>query len=80
MPAERLRHTPRRLSVFVEAPREAIDAVISAHETVRRLVDHGWLHLLAVEGHSPPEIHRRGRDGGWRPVAAAREPATATLN
>ena len=28
---ERLRHTPRRLSVFVEAPRDAIDGVIAAH-------------------------------------------------
>jgi uncharacterized protein YbcC (UPF0753/DUF2309 family) len=62
---ERLRHTPRRLSVFVEAPREAIDAVIAAHETVRRLVDHGWLHLLAIEGEAAPVFHRRCRGGGW---------------
>jgi hypothetical protein len=59
---ERLRHTPRRLSVFVEAPREAIDAVIAAQETVRRLVDHGWLHLLAIEGET---VQRRLRGGGW---------------
>lgn len=62
---ERLRHTPRRLSVFVEAPREAIDAVIAAHETVRWLVDHGWLHLLAIEGDAVPVFHRRCRGGGW---------------
>ena len=65
---ERLRHTPRRLSVFVEAPREAIDAVIAAHETVRRLVDHGWLHLLAIEGDAVPVFHRRCRGGGWETV------------
>lgn len=62
---ERLRHTPRRLSVFVEAPREAIDVVIAAHETVRRLVDHGWLHLLAMQGDAVPVFHRRCREGGW---------------
>ncbi|MCO5107550.1 MAG: DUF2309 domain-containing protein [Burkholderiaceae bacterium] len=62
---ERLRHTPRRLSVFVEAPREAIDEVLAAHETVRRLVDHGWLHLLAIEGDAVPVVHRRCRGGGW---------------
>jgi uncharacterized protein YbcC (UPF0753/DUF2309 family) len=62
---ERLRHTPRRLSVFVEAPRDAIDAVIAANETVRRLVDHGWLHLLAIEGDAVPAFHRRQRGGGW---------------
>ncbi|NWG74702.1 MAG: DUF2309 family protein, partial [Rubrivivax sp.] len=62
---QRLRHTPRRLSVFVEAPRDAIDGVIAAHETVRRLVDHGWLHLLAIEGGAVPAFHRRLRGGGW---------------
>jgi uncharacterized protein YbcC (UPF0753/DUF2309 family) len=65
---ERLRHTPLRLSVFVEAPREAIDGVIAAHETVRRLVDHGWLHLLAIEGDRLPRFHRRLRGGGWEPA------------
>jgi uncharacterized protein YbcC (UPF0753/DUF2309 family) len=65
---ERLRHTPRRLSVFVEAPREAIDAVIAAHETVRRLVENGWLHLLAIEGDAAPTFHRRRGDGVWSPV------------
>ena len=62
---QRLRHTPRRLSVFVEAAREAIDAVIAAHDTVRQLVDHGWLHLLAIEGDGTPRFVRRCRGGGW---------------
>jgi uncharacterized protein YbcC (UPF0753/DUF2309 family) len=62
---ERLRHTPRRLSVFVEAPREAIDAVLAAHDDIRRLVDHGWLHLLAIEGDPAATFHRRQRSGGW---------------
>jgi hypothetical protein len=65
---ERLRHTPRRLSVFVEAPRAAIDGVIAAHDTVRQLVDHGWLHLLAIEGDAAPAFFRRGRGGGWSTV------------
>ena len=65
---ERLRHTPRRLSVFVEAPRGAIDGVIAAQETVRRLVDHGWLHLLAIEGAAAPSFYRRRRGGGWEPA------------
>ena len=65
---ERLRHTPRRLSVFVEAPRSAIDTVVAAHESVRRLVDHGWLHLLAIEGDDAPVVYRRRRGGGWEPA------------
>ncbi len=46
---ERWMHDPLRLSVFVEAPLEAIDRVIAKHETVRRLVENGWLHLFALE-------------------------------
>ena len=64
---QRLRHTPRRLSVFVEAPRGAIDEVLAAHAAVRQLVDHGWLHLLAIEGDAQPVVHRRLRGGGWAP-------------
>ena len=65
---DRLRHTPRRLSVFVEAPRETIDAVVAAHQTLRRLVDHGWLHLLAIEGEYAPGFACRLRGGGWEPA------------
>ena len=44
-----LRHNPLRLSVFIEAPREAIDAVIAQHAVVRNLVHNGWLHLFWLE-------------------------------
>ena len=42
-------HEPLRLSVFIEAPRAAIIAVIEKHEGVRELLDNGWLHLFAIE-------------------------------
>ncbi len=42
-------HEPLRLSVFIEAPRLAISAVIRKHETVRQLVDNGWIHLLQID-------------------------------
>jgi uncharacterized protein YbcC (UPF0753/DUF2309 family) len=42
-------HEPLRLSVFIEAPRHQIDQVIENHESVRNLLDHGWLHLIAIE-------------------------------
>ena len=57
------RHTPQRLSVFVEAPADAIDAVLAAHETVRQLVDHGWLHLLRIDDDGV--THARLPGGGW---------------
>jgi uncharacterized protein len=44
-----LRHTPLRLSVFIEAPRVSIDTVIARHETVRHLVENGWLYLFRID-------------------------------
>ena len=46
---EQLMHEPLRLSVMVEAPREAILAVLEKHEGVRTLFDKGWLHLFVLE-------------------------------
>ncbi|MBB3212567.1 hypothetical protein FHW67_001850 [Herbaspirillum sp. Sphag1AN] len=38
-------HDPVRLTVVIEAPQERIDTVLSKHQGVRQLVEHGWLHL-----------------------------------
>ncbi|MDM7458320.1 MAG: DUF2309 domain-containing protein, partial [Paracoccus sp. (in: a-proteobacteria)] len=46
---ERLVHEPLRLSVLVEAPRDAIAEVLSRHHAVRALFDNGWLHLLVLD-------------------------------
>ena len=58
-----LRHTPLRLSVFIEAPRVAIETVIAGHETVRHLVDHGWLHLFRIDPQTGAIEQRR--HGAW---------------
>lgn len=57
-------HEPVRLSVFLEAPRADIDAVIAKHENVRQLVENGWLHLFAIEEEGAV-ILRRGGMGLW---------------
>ena len=41
-------HDPLRLSVCIEAPRQAIGDVLSRHSKVRELFDNGWLHLFAL--------------------------------
>jgi uncharacterized protein YbcC (UPF0753/DUF2309 family) len=41
-------HEPLRLSVAVEAPREAITDVLKNHENVRALFDNRWLHLFVI--------------------------------
>ncbi len=44
-----LRHTPLRLSVFIEAKQNVISAIIDKHEVVRRLVHNSWLHIFQIE-------------------------------
>ena len=46
---ERYVHEPLRLSVCIEAPREAITEILRRHAEVRALFDHGWLHLFALD-------------------------------
>ena len=61
---EQWRHTPLRLSVYLAAPRDAIDAVLAAHESVRHLVENGWLHLFCIDEQG--EVRQRLAAGGWR--------------
>ena len=46
---EWLVHEPLRLSVLIEAPREAITDVLERHPAVRVLFDNKWLHLFALD-------------------------------
>ncbi len=43
---ENWRHHPLRLSVYIAAPKQAIEKVIAKHKAVRDLVDNGWLFIL----------------------------------
>jgi uncharacterized protein YbcC (UPF0753/DUF2309 family) len=42
-------HEPLRLSVCIEAPREAMVDVLKRHDNVRALFDNRWLHLFALD-------------------------------
>lgn len=56
-------HEPLRLSVFLEAPQDAIDDVIRRHGMVRELVENGWLHLFRI-GDSG-NVYRRRSTREW---------------
>lgn len=56
-------HEPLRLSVFIAAPEEAIDAVLAKHDTVRQLVEGEWLFLFRM-GETPEDI-TRWQSGHW---------------
>lgn len=66
-----LRHAPLRLSVYIEAPRDAIDGVIAAHTVVQDLVHHSWLHLLRIEP-ADGSVERR-TPTGWEPCPARQD-------
>lgn len=55
-------HAPLRLSVFVDAPRQRIDAVLAQQETVRRLVTNRWVHLFRFAEGGIEHLH----EGEWR--------------
>jgi len=42
-------HEPLRLSVCIEAPVEAMTAILEKHANVRALFDNRWLHLFALD-------------------------------
>jgi hypothetical protein len=58
-----------RLNVVIEAPVEAMNAVIAKSEMVRHLLDNGWLHLWAI-GEDGRIAMKYVGDLDWRPAAA----------
>ncbi len=56
-------HEPLRLSVFLEAPRVAVDDIIARHPLVLQLVENGWLHLFRID--EDGGVHRRLSGGAW---------------
>lgn len=69
----RLMHDPLRLTVMIEAPQEAIGAVLAKHPQVAALFDNGWLHLLALENGAVAARYRPG--GAWEQARGARQAA-----
>ena len=59
-------HEPLRLSVCVEAPREAMTEILRRHDGVRALFDQGWLHLFALDAEGRMAFRYTG-DLTWQP-------------
>jgi uncharacterized protein YbcC (UPF0753/DUF2309 family) len=69
-----LAHEPHRLSVVIEAPREAIADVLAKHAGVRDLFDNDWLALFTMDADGRVAWrYRRGLT--WEPVAGDAGPA-----
>ena len=67
-------HQPIRLSAVVHAPVDRVEAVCASVETVRTLLDNGWLSLTVVD---PTREHRAFRYAGTGEWVAVDDPSTA---
>jgi len=69
-------HEPLRMSVVIEAPREAISAVLERYADVRKLFDNRWLHLFAVDDMGRLAWRYAGNAGWVGAVDSARPEAS----
>ena len=74
---ERFVHEPLRLSVCIEAPREAMSEILQRHPGVRALFDNRWLHLFALDDEGRMAWRYTG-DLEWAPIIEA-EPKAVLL-
>ncbi len=70
---ERYVHEPLRLTVCIEAPREAMTGILTRHEGVRALFDHRWLHLFALDDDGRMKWRYAG-DLQWTPMNDSTRP------
>ena len=75
---ERYVHEPLRLSVCIEAPREAMTEILRRHDGVRALFDNRWLHLFSLDDIGRMAWRYTG-DLQWMPVGEAETTAEPRL-
>jgi uncharacterized protein YbcC (UPF0753/DUF2309 family) len=61
---DNFQHEPVKLNVIIKAPLEAMNNIIMKHEMVRHLVDHNWIHLLAIN-EDDQVSHRYDKHLNW---------------
>ncbi len=70
---ESFQHEPVRLNAVIEAPTDAINAVLQKHEKLRQLIDNGWICLFAMDEQGQLRFRYRG-DLTWTEADDASEP------
>ncbi|MGB7754736.1 MAG: DUF2309 domain-containing protein [Salinisphaera sp.] len=69
-------HEPLRLSVFIQAPADAIADIIATHETLHHLVHHEWLFIYRIGPEGAPL--QRYRAEGWISIGGDGDSARAS--
>ncbi|MFO0946250.1 MAG: DUF2309 domain-containing protein [Planctomycetota bacterium] len=59
---QQFQHEPLRLTVIIEATRDALQSIIDRHPTVAHLTQNGWITLIALE---EERFYRQTSSGGW---------------
>jgi hypothetical protein len=68
----RLIHEPLRLHAVVEAPAEAMGAIIARHDGLRDLLDNGWVHLFRMDADGLVAAQYRS-GGAWEDVVGTQK-------
>ena len=69
---EHFQHLPFRLNVIVEAPLEAMNAVLTKHSNVKNLCDNGWIQLMDINDEGKVS-HRYAGENEWEPLTEIEE-------
>lgn len=64
---ENYQHEPVRLNVIIEAPMDAMNAILEKHPSVRNLCDNAWIHLLKLNEEGQVS-HRYAGNLHWEEV------------
>lgn len=64
---ENYQHEPLRLQVVIEAPIEAMNAILEQHQVLRDLCDNGWIFLMAMNEEGEVS-HRYTQDLHWEKI------------
>lgn len=75
---ERFAHEPLRLSICIEAPREAMMDILRRHNSVRALFDNRWLHLFTLDD-TGCMAWRYAGDLRWMPMDEAKTTVSPRL-
>ena len=64
---KKYQHEPNKLNVIIEAPIEAMNAILEKHPTVRNLCDNEWIYLLAMDQNGKVS-HKYIGDLAWEKI------------
>lgn len=65
---ENYQHEPVKLNVIVNAPLDAMNAILEKHKSVGALCDHHWIQLLAMDDHGNIS-HRYSGNLNWEEIS-----------